>query len=101
MSDPKEQGDATRRYFEQMTQEQHRLIYAQFFHTYLSNLENGYPEQVEASRNQMASLLSFGKISENDRLVIEARTCRLRAETRHMLSQIDKTYRERPNTKLH
>lgn len=101
MFDPKEQGESARQYFKKMTPEQHRLIYAQFFHTYLSNLENGYARQVEASRNQMASLLSFGKISDADRLVIEAKTCRLRAEARHALSEIDKMYREQPDTTLH
>ena len=101
MFSPKERGEGTRRYFEEMTPEQHRTIYAQFFHTYLSNLENGYAQQVEASRNQMASLLLFGKISDADRRAIEAKTCRLRAEARHMPSEVGRAYREQPNTTLH
>jgi hypothetical protein len=101
MSDPKERGEAALKYFEQMTPERHRLAYAQIFHTYLSNLEHGHAQQVEACRNQMATLLTFGKISEADRRAIEAKTCRLRAEARQLKSEAEKIYRGQPPITLH
>lgn len=101
MPDPKECDDATRRYFEQMTPERHREAYAQLFHTYLDNFEDGRVRRVEEGRDQMSCLLTFGKISDADRRAIEAKTYRLRAELRSMKSGPGAASEEQLPTTLH
>jgi hypothetical protein len=101
MPDPKECDDAARRYFEQMTPERHKEAYAQLFYAYINNFDEGRPRKVEEYRDQMSCLLTFGKISDADRLAIEAKTLRLRAELRSMKSGSDPASEEQLPTTLH
>lgn len=101
MLDPKEYRDKARKHFEEMSPQVHADIYTQYYLAYLTNEEKGYPEQAEFCRRQMQGLLSFGKISEADRLVIEARTAQVRAQVKRELGEFLTEIRKTPNTTRH
>jgi hypothetical protein len=84
-----------------MMPEQHARLYALFYSAYLGNEERGYAEQASLNRRQMEDILSFGKISEADRMIIEARTCEVRAEVGQIFDQVIAMYQEQPNTTRH
>lgn len=102
MSDTKEQESAIVRHFKKMTAEHHKSVYEQLFEAYLDDFENCRPRQVEESRDQMSCLLTFGKISDEDRFAIEERVRSRHSEAGSKADKGGKKARsEQQNTTLH
>ena len=102
MSDTKEEERAIARYFEKMTADHHKSVYEELFEAYLDDFANCRPRQAEESREQMCCLLTFGKISDEDRFAIEKRVRSRHSKAGRKAHKDGKKARsEQQNTTLH